>query len=68
MSLTAYEPSDVERVLKVSAVSMHLGCTNDTTYALIRKGKLRAIRVGRLVRVPESALAEFIASASTTGH
>lgn len=60
MSMTTAAPAS-EKVLRVSAVSAHLGCTNDTTYRLIREGHLRAIRVGRLIRVPESALDEFIA-------
>lgn len=49
-----------ERVLKARDVADHLGCTPDTVYLLIRKGELRSIRVGRLVRIPESALAEFV--------
>ena len=50
-----------ERVLKVREVSSHLSCDDDTVYRLIREGRLRSIRVGRLHRVPESALADFIA-------
>ena len=60
--MTTTEVSAVERVLKARAAAEHLGCTPDTIYALVRDGKLRAIRVGRLVRIPESALAEFISS------
>jgi excisionase family DNA binding protein len=50
-----------EPVLKPRAVAQHLGCTEPTVYQLVRSGELRAIRVGRLIRVPESALRDFIA-------
>ena len=46
---------------KVSEVAGQLKCHPGSVYGLIRDGHLRAIRVGRLIRVPESALAEFIA-------
>lgn len=59
MSATTTSP---EPVLKVREVAEHLGIKDDVTvYNLIKAGRLRAIRVGRLVRVPESALADFIA-------
>ncbi|GAA6527950.1 helix-turn-helix domain-containing protein [Intrasporangium sp. DVR] len=52
----------VESVLTVRDVARHLGCRDEeTVYRLIHRGDLRAIRVGRLVRVPESALRDFIA-------
>lgn len=50
-----------ERVLRVAEVADHLGVTPDTVYYLIRDGKMRAIRLGRVLRVPQSALSDFIA-------
>lgn len=50
-----------EHVMRVREVAQHLDCDRDTVYRLIRAGQLRSIRVGRLIRVPESALSEFIA-------
>lgn len=50
-------PETVYRVPKVAAM---WETTPDLIYRLIAEGKLRAVRVGRLIRVPESALAEFI--------
>ncbi|MDQ3422005.1 MAG: helix-turn-helix domain-containing protein [Actinomycetota bacterium] len=49
-----------ERVFRVRDAAAHLDCDPDTIYKEIREGRLRAIRVGRLLRVPESALAAFI--------
>lgn len=57
---TVTEPRTAERVMQVREVAEHLGCTPPTVYRMVREGALRAIRVGRLVRIPESALAEFI--------
>ena len=50
-----------EKVYKVREVAHQWGCDQDTIYRMIREDKLRAIRIGRLLRVPESALADFIA-------
>lgn len=50
-----------ERVLRVPEVAEHLGITADSVYGLIRQNRLRAIRVGRVIRVPQSALSDFIA-------
>ncbi len=50
-----------ERVFRVREVANHLGCDEDTIYRLIREDCLRSIRLGRVIRVPESALADFIA-------
>lgn len=58
---TAAEP---ERVLRVSEVAEHLDCNPHLVYRLIHRGELRALRVGRLIRVPLSALNEYLASAA----
>lgn len=50
-----------EAVLRVREVAHHLDCDEDTVYALIRRQEMRAIRLGRVLRVPESALRDFIA-------
>ncbi|MGO1544380.1 MAG: helix-turn-helix domain-containing protein [Gulosibacter sp.] len=50
-----------EKVLKAAEVARHLSCTPETVYRLVNAGQLRAIRVGRLLRIPESSLTAFIA-------
>jgi excisionase family DNA binding protein len=50
-----------EAVLRVREVAHHLDCDEDTVYRLIRENHMRAIRLGRVLRVPESALRDFIA-------
>jgi excisionase family DNA binding protein len=47
-----------------------LGIGRDTTYALVREGRLRAVRVGRRGRrvlVPRAELAAFIAREAAGG-
>lgn len=54
-----------ERVLRVHEVAEHLGCDDSVIYRMIQGGDMRAIHVGRLLRVPESAVAEFIQRGGT---
>lgn len=60
--MTVTDSRPLEPVYEVPQVAEHLNCTAETIYKLVAEGKLRAIRVGRLVRVPESAITEFISS------
>ena len=55
-----------ERVMRVREVADHLGVDDDTIYRLIREGRIRAIRLGRVLRVPQSALADFISGVEPT--
>jgi excisionase family DNA binding protein len=50
---------DVNGAARILAVSPW------TVRAYIRKGKLRPIRIGRLVRLEEKELTQFVASART---
>ena len=52
----------VERLLTVGQVAELLGTTERFPRRLISERRIRFVRVGRHVRIPESALAEFIAS------
>ena len=53
-----------ERVLTVKDVAHHLGISDWTVYNLVAGGHIRAGHVGRLIRIPESALSEFISAIS----
>lgn len=54
-----------EPLWRAEDFARHTGVNVGTVYRLIRQGDLRAVRVGRLVRIPESAVTEFIASGGT---
>ena len=47
-------------VLKVEDLMPILGIGRNTAYELVRCGQIRSIRVGRQLRVPRDAVAEFI--------
>jgi excisionase family DNA binding protein len=51
-----------ERLLSVSEVAEVLGTTERFPRRLIDERRIRFVRVGRHVRIPESALREFIAA------
>ena len=50
----------VERLLTVAQVATLLGTTERFPRRLIAERRIRFVRVGRHVRIPESALREFI--------
>jgi excisionase family DNA binding protein len=55
---TLHTPDDVARHLQVS---------RSLIYALIKRGDLRAIYIGRLPRIPASSLAQYLAAAAERG-
>lgn len=50
----------LDRVLTVAEVAKRLSCGTGSVYRLISDGDLAAFRVGRLLRVRESALSAFM--------
>lgn len=51
----------VERLLTVAEVAELLGTTERFPRRLIAERRVRFVRIGRHVRIPESAVREFIA-------
>ena len=49
-----------DRLLSPKQAAEELGVSIWSIYRLIRKGDLVAIRVGRLLRIPESSLEAFL--------
>jgi excisionase family DNA binding protein len=54
--------SRVERLLTVAQVAELLGTSERFPRRLIAERRIRFVRVGRHVRIPESAVAELIAA------
>jgi excisionase family DNA binding protein len=52
--------AQVERLLTVAEAAEVLGTSERFPRRLIAERRIRFVRVGRHVRIPESALAEFI--------
>lgn len=47
-------------LLTVREVAFALGCGRTSVYGLIARGELPTVKVGRLTRIPVSAVAEFV--------
>ncbi|WP_084964590.1 helix-turn-helix domain-containing protein [Thermoactinospora rubra] len=60
MSNTAKRPAD--RLLTVAEVAERLGTTERFPRRLIEERRITFVRLGRKVRIPESALNDFIAA------
>ena len=58
--MTARSRPEVERLLSVIQVAELLGTSERFPRRLIAERRIKFVRVGRHVRVPESALREFI--------
>lgn len=51
---------DLPLVLRVEDLMPILDIGRNTAYELVRCGQIRSIRVGRQLRVPRDAIAEFL--------
>ena len=54
------EMDNLPLALTVKDVAKLLGISRNTTYRLVRSKKLPSIRVGRQIRIPRSALEEYL--------
>lgn len=52
------------RVLDVPAAAKTLNVSEFSVRELIREGKLRTVRVGRLIRIPIAAIDEFLSGSA----
>ena len=57
----------LEPLLTVAEVAAYLQLSRATVYRLTWAGLLRTVRVGAQVRVPASAVAEYLRAGSTGG-
>jgi excisionase family DNA binding protein len=64
----AREGSDLSRLLTVAEVATIMRVSRMTVYRLIRRGQLKAIRVGRNYRVREEDLGEYLDSQAVEEH
>jgi excisionase family DNA binding protein len=56
--------SKIERLLTVAQVAELLGTTERFPRRLIAERRIRFVHVGRHVRIPESAVREFVAAST----
>jgi excisionase family DNA binding protein len=58
--MTGRRAAEVERLLTVAQVAELLGTSERFPRRLITERRIRFVRVGRHVRIPESAVGDFI--------
>ncbi len=56
----ARQTSTAQRGLRVGEVAERLSCAESTVYGMIQGGVFPVIRLGSAIRVPESALDDWI--------
>lgn len=57
----------MKALFDVNGAAQLLAISPWTVRAYIRQGKLRPVRIGRLVRIEENEIQEFVAGAKGTG-
>jgi excisionase family DNA binding protein len=68
---TATTPADLDTprvLLTVEAAADQLSISRTRMYALIKTGEITSVRVGRLRRIPTTALDTYTAHLVTTQH
>ena len=60
--MTSSQPPPGDRLLTVAEVAAMLSTSERFPRRLIAERRIRFVRIGRHVRIPESALREFIAA------
>jgi len=58
---TSTNNADASQLLTVRQVCDRLQCSRTYAYGLLQRGQLRAVKLGRLTRIPLLTLEEFIA-------
>ena len=51
---------DLPLTLRMEDLMPILGIGRNTAYELVRSGQIRSVRIGRQIRVPKDALADYL--------
>lgn len=54
---------DLPMVLRVEDLMPILDIGRNTAYELVRSGQIRSIKIGRKIRIPRDAVADYLAQA-----
>lgn len=65
VEITRHTPlEELPEMCRVSEVAQWLDCSEGVLYEMIRQNEIVSVRLGRLVRIPRSALAKFTEASS----
>ncbi len=60
MTKTAIQTSSAKRLLSPQEFSERLSISRWTVYAMLHDGRIQSVKIGRLVRIPESEVERLI--------
>jgi excisionase family DNA binding protein len=60
LHVNAHKEKPLERLLRVAEAAARLAISRTTLYQMMGAGELRAVHIGRSVRIPEAELDRFI--------
>lgn len=60
MSKNHTTPQNLPLVLSVSELADVLGVGRNSAYTLVNSGDIRVLRIGKNIRIPQSALMEYL--------
>lgn len=55
-----FNPNDLPLVLSVSELAKVLGIGRNAAYSLVNSGQIRCVHIGKNIRIPQSALMDFL--------
>lgn len=55
-----FNPNDLPLVLSVPELAKVLGIGRNAAYALVNSGQIRCVHIGKNIRIPQSALMDFL--------
>lgn len=59
--------SENSTVFKVEDIAKMLSISRNTAYELVRSGKIRSVKIGRIYRIPRSAVEDYLNASDETG-
>lgn len=60
MSENLYNRQEIPAILDVPALATFLGIGRNSAYALIRSGQVKALKIGRKIRIPRHAVLNYL--------
>lgn len=60
MSENLYGQQEIPAILDVPALAAFLGIGRNSAYALIRSGQVKALKIGRKIRIPRHAVLSYL--------
>lgn len=60
MSENLYNRLEIPAILDVPALATFLGIGRNSAYALIRSGQVKALKIGRKIRIPRHAVLNYL--------